>query len=334
MTYPDRRLTLRDVATAAGVSEMTVSRVLRGTGVVSERTRDRVQAVIDDLGYVPNRLAGSLARSRSNQVAVIIPSLRNNVFTEVMSGITDALERAGYSPVVGVSDYDLDKEETLVASMMSWRPAGILMPNNQHNDRTRSILKSANIPVVQMMSLTDDPIWVSVGLDQAAAGQALATHLIAQGYQTFGFVGWHKGDCSGQLRLAAMSDLIRAHGRRIVPPVLMDGHANFSSGKAGLAALLDTNPEVDIVLFPNDMVAIGGYIHCIETGMSCPDDLAIAGFSGLASGQSMPKRLTSVETRRYDIGHIAARSVLNALAGQKVRPQIDLGFKLIAGETA
>ncbi len=102
-----KRTTLKDVADAAGVSEMTVSRVLRSKGVVSLRTQGRVRKVVDRLGYVQNRLAGSLAENRSNQVAVVIPSLTNNVFTEVMAGITAKLEEADYNAVVGVTDYDL-----------------------------------------------------------------------------------------------------------------------------------------------------------------------------------------------------------------------------------
>ena len=111
---PHRPLTLRDVSEASGVSEMTVSRVLRGRGDVSQATRDRVLAAARNLGYVPNRIAGALASQSVNLVAVVIPSLSNMVFPEVLTGISEGLEAAGLQPVVGVTQYDPAKEEAIL----------------------------------------------------------------------------------------------------------------------------------------------------------------------------------------------------------------------------
>ena len=102
---PKRPLTLRDVSEASGVSEMTVSRVLRNKGDVSAATRQKVQDAAKRLGYVPNKIAGALASSRVNLVAVIIPSLGNMVFPEVLAGISEVLEDTDLQPVVGVTDY-------------------------------------------------------------------------------------------------------------------------------------------------------------------------------------------------------------------------------------
>ena len=123
-SFPRRPLTLRDVSEASGVSQMTVSRVLRNKGDVSDATRDRVREAAKRLGYVPNRIAGSLASSRVNLVAVIIPSLGNLVFPEVLSGISSRLEGTGLQPVVGVTDYLPEKEESVLYEMISWRPSG------------------------------------------------------------------------------------------------------------------------------------------------------------------------------------------------------------------
>ena len=100
-----RPLTLRDVSEASGVSEMTVSRVLRNRGDVSDATREKVLAASKRLGYVPNKIAGALASQRVNLVAVIIPSMKNMVFPEVLSGVTSVLEDSGLQPVVGITDY-------------------------------------------------------------------------------------------------------------------------------------------------------------------------------------------------------------------------------------
>ncbi len=123
----NRPLTLRDVSEASGVSEMTVSRVLRNRGDVSDATREKVLQAAKTLGYVPNKIAGALASQRVNLVAVIIPSLGNLVFPEVMTGINEVLDESPLQPVVGVTNYEPEREEKVLYEMLSWRPSGIII---------------------------------------------------------------------------------------------------------------------------------------------------------------------------------------------------------------
>ena len=126
-TDPRRTLTLRDVSEASGVSEMTVSRVLRNRGDVSGPTRARVLEAARTLGYVPNKIAGALASQRVNLVGVIIPSLSNMVFPEVMTGISETLDNTDLQPVVGVTNYSPAREEAVLYEMLSWRPSGVIL---------------------------------------------------------------------------------------------------------------------------------------------------------------------------------------------------------------
>ena len=125
--FENRTLTLRDVSEASGVSEMTVSRVLRGRGDVSQETREKVLQAAKSLGYVPNKIAGALASQRVNLISVIIPSMSNMVFPEVLTGINSVLENTELQPVVGVTDYLPEKEEKVLYQMLSWRPSGIII---------------------------------------------------------------------------------------------------------------------------------------------------------------------------------------------------------------
>jgi len=302
---------LRDVAEVAGVSEMTVSRVLRGTDVVAAGTRAHVLHVIEQLGYVQNRLAGSLATARSNQVAVIIPSLINNVFSQVTAGLSRELEKAGYNAVIGISDYDLEKEESLLISMISWRPAGIITTNLVHTDRTRNILAHASVPVVEMMDTSGSPIDICVGLDHGKAGRALVEHLLSRGYRRFGYLGWNDNDFAAATRYTAIRDRLAEDGLGLVAPPLYHAPPDHRAGKDGLRFLHGAHPDLEVVMFSNDTAASGGIIHCLENDIAIPDRLAIAGFSGLQLGQIMPRRLTTIRTKRFEIGRLAARSVLN-----------------------
>lgn len=333
MTLNVRRRTLRDVAVEAGVSEMTVSRVLREKPEVSARTRRHVLEVVDRLGYVPNRLAGSLATARSNQVAVILPSLQNYVFSRVMSGISVGLESAGYYGLLGVTDYSLSKEENLVLSMMSWRPAGVIIANLVHSERTRNILGNANVPVVEVMDTSAPPIDMCVGFDHEGAGFAIVDHLYARGYRHCGYLGWNTSGFAASRRYLAIRRRLDEAGLSLVAPEIFSKPPDFMAGKEGLAALLRKHPVLDAVIFSNDIAAAGGVMHCMETGIRLPDHLAIVGFSGLQIGQVLPRKLTTIRTRRLSIGRLAARKLLNALAGQRLEPVLDLGFELVVGDT-
>ncbi|MGI9433810.1 MAG: LacI family DNA-binding transcriptional regulator [Geminicoccaceae bacterium] len=185
------RLTQRDVARTVGVSDMTVSRVLTGQGTVPKRTRERILAAVRECGYLPNRMAGSLSASRSNQVGVVLPSLTVGIFPEVASGVALELEKAGYNPVIGVTDYDALREERLVESMLSWNAAGMIVNDFVHAARTSQLLGAARVPTVEIMQVSGNPIHLCVGFNHAATARCLADHLLSKGYRRFGFLGWH-----------------------------------------------------------------------------------------------------------------------------------------------
>ncbi len=165
-----RTLTLRDVSEASGVSEMTVSRVLRNRGEVSDATREKVLQAAKRLGYVPNKIAGALASQRVNLVAVIIPSLSNMVFPEVMMGISDVLEGTALQPVVGVTNYRPEREEAVLYEMLSWRPSGVIIAGLEHSEASSAMLRAAGIPIVEIMDVDGEPVDSMVGISHRRAG--------------------------------------------------------------------------------------------------------------------------------------------------------------------
>jgi len=141
-------VTITDVARRARVGESTVSRVLRNKGSYSRQTREKVLKAAADLNYVPNRIAGTLATMTSKLIGIVIPSVGNTVVPEVLAGANSVLEGAGFQPVIGVSNYDPKREEELIESILSWRPAGILLAGLEHTDRARALLKGSGVRVV------------------------------------------------------------------------------------------------------------------------------------------------------------------------------------------
>jgi LacI family gluconate utilization system Gnt-I transcriptional repressor len=317
---------------------MTVSRVLRGRGVVSLRTRENVTRVVEEVGYVPNRLAGSLARARSDQVAVVIPSFVNGIFDELMDGLSGGLARMGYNPVVGISDYDEGREEQLIHSMLSWRPAGVVLPAIGHTRQTRAMLGNAGIPVVEVMNTSRPSPWIRVGIDQHAAGRRTAEHLLNSGRRRLGWIGTDPRDLSAVTRLAGLQEVVTSRGAALtVGSANENGPITPLGGREGLAALLEAAPETDAVVFANDTAAAGGMMHCLANAISVPDSLAIVGYGNTMSGQVLHKRLATISPPRQEIGRMAARCILAALDDVGPEPPSglhDMGFELVHGETA
>ncbi len=328
-------VTLSEVAQLAGVSGMTVSRVLHGHANVSEQTRAKVMAAVTQLGYVPNRLAGALATAKTRLMVVIIPSLSNIVFPEVLRGANERFEAAGYQAVIGVSDYDLAKEEQIVAAMQSWRPSGWILAGLEHTSRARQMLREARSPVVEVMDIDGDPIDMAVGFSNLGAGRAMGEFLLERGRRRIGYVG---GDLARDLRAAKRREgfvqALSARGLQLQGQFTADQPSSLLLGRSGLAQLLAAHPDLDAVYFSNDDMAVGGLMHCLFAGISVPGQLALAGFNGLEIGEAVPLRLTTIKSPRYRIGQLAADHVLARLAGQDPPRREDIGFEFIAGQTA
>ncbi|RVU15994.1 LacI family DNA-binding transcriptional regulator [Methylobacterium oryzihabitans] len=326
-----RPVTLADVAREAQVGESTVSRVLRSHGSFSQKTRSQVEAAVARLGYVPNRIAGTLASTGSRLIGIVIPSLSNIVFPDLLRGATGVLEADGYQSVIGVTDYDQDREEALVVSLLSWRPAGLLVTGLEHTPGTVRSLRASGVRVVELLDVDEPGLDIVVGYSNRAAGAAAARHLAGRGYRRIGYLGH---DLSRDLRAIKRLDGFR--GALAEAGLALDGEervpapSSVEAGRHGLERLLARVPDLDAVYFSNDDMALGGYFHCLARGLSIPGRLALFGHNGLDVGRLMPQPLATIRTPRVEAGATAARLVR---AGGR-REVVDLGFALIEGATA
>src|SRR2546423_4320052 len=142
-----------DVARRAGVSPMTGSRALSDPRKVSEEMRRRVEEAVSAIGYLPNRIAGSLSSNRSNVVGLVLPSIRNSLFASTVQGISDVLNSAGFHLMIADSGYSLDDEEALVRALLQQRVCGIVLHNTMHTASARQMVEKAGVPVVEIGNL-------------------------------------------------------------------------------------------------------------------------------------------------------------------------------------
>jgi LacI family transcriptional regulator, gluconate utilization system Gnt-I transcriptional repressor len=313
MTHPAshrRPLTLRDVSEACGVSEMTVSRVLRNRDDVSPATRERVLIAARELGYVPNKIAGGLASQQVNLVAVVVPSLSNLVFPEVLGAISAELEDTGLQPVFGVSNYSAEREEAVLYEMLSWRPSGVILAGLEHSPAARAMLDAAGIPVVEIMDTDGEPVDSVVGISHRAAGRLMAEAIVAAGYRKIGFLGTKMPhDHRARKRLEGLTEGLAEHGLRVEDSEFYSGGSALQKGREMTQALLARRPDLDFLYYSNDMIGAGGLIHCMEQGYDIPGKLGLAGFNGLDFLDGLPKRLATIDACRREIGTLAAQIV-------------------------
>jgi len=327
--------TLADVALRAEVSEITVSRVLRNKASVADKTRERVLAVVRQMGYVPNRVAGTLASAGSNLIGVVLPSLSNIVFPDVLRGIHASLASSGYQPVIGVTDYDMNTEEELVASLLSWQPAAMIVSGLHHTDYTVAMLKRSGVRIAELMDIDSPPLDIAVGMSHRQAGYDTAQHLHKRGYRRFGYVGHDRvRDERAARRYEGFREGLQAVGLSLVGETTLDGPSSTQAGRELLGQLLARHANLDVVVFSNDDMAVGGVFHCFAAGIRPREDLALFGFNGLDIGQALPQPLSTILSRRFLIGKTAAEMILQSpdYPGQ---PTIcDTGYDIVEGETA
>ncbi len=332
---PRRTLTLRDVSEASGVSEMTVSRVLRNRGDVSSATRERVLEAARALGYVPNKIAGALASQRVNLVGVIIPSLSNMVFPEVLTGISEVLDDTGLQPVVGVTNYSPDREEAVLYEMLSWRPSGVILAGLEHTDAARAMLAQAGIPIVEIMDIDGDAVDSAVGISHRRAGRQMAEAIIAAGYRNIAFLGtMMPHDHRARKRLEGFEEALAKAGLALVDREFYSGGSALLKGREMTEAVLTRSPKVDFLYYSNDMIGAGGLLYCLHKGLDVPGRIGLAGFNGVELLDGLPRKLATMDACRLEIGRRAAEIIAgkrpNGIVGGEV---IELFPTLQPGDT-
>ena len=336
MTQRKYPLTLRDVSEVSGVSEMTVSRVLRNKGDVSATTRSKVLDATKSLGYVPNKIAGALASQRVNLVAVIIPSMSNMVFPEVMTGISQTLDETDLQPVVGITNYLPDREEKVLYEMLSWRPSGIIIAGLEQSEASRVMLANSGIPVVQIMDIDGDPIDAMVGISHRRAGRKMAEAILKSGYQNVGFMGTKTPlDHRARKRFEGFTQALAKQGVEIADREFYAGGSALAKGREMTETILRRSPDLDFIYYSNDMIGAGGLLHLWDKKIDIPNQVGLAGFNQVELINGLPLRLATMDSCRFKIGQTAAQiiAVRNGLLDLALENIVEFSPKIEFGDT-
>lgn len=325
-----RRPTLQDIADLTGVTKMTVSRYLRDPQAVAEGTRERIAAAVERLGYIPNRAPDILSNATSKAIGILIPSLSNQVFAALVRGIESVTRPAGYQTLLAHYGYSPQREEEQVASLLSYHVDGLILSDSQHTARTRKMIATAGIPVVETMDLPEQPIDMVVGMDHRAAARAMVTEMLRRGRRTPVYLG-ARLDVRTRLRMEGYYQAMEQAGLA-GRHLLTEQSSSFTLGGELLEQALARYPDLDGLYCTNDDLAVGALLRCQARGITVPQQIAIAGSNALDIGRAMSPQLASIVTPRKEIGCEAATLLLARLAGAPLTERRkDLGFSLFEG---
>ncbi|MDL4863385.1 LacI family DNA-binding transcriptional regulator [Halomonas elongata] len=331
-----KRVTMTDVAKLSGVSASTVSLYLRRPDEVSDTLSRRIQEAIDTLGYVPNLMAGALAAAKTRVIGVVVPSMVNSMFASTVSHMQLALSHHGYQLLLGHSEYFEEQEESLVRTFMSWSPSAMVLTGLQHTRETSRILTSSAIPVVEMWELGSNAMDTMIGFSHEDVGRTQARHLISSGCRRLAFIGARLSvDNRARLRATgvrtACRELLGGADCRIIDTGT--GRMAEAARKA-VSTLLAEQPDVDGIVFSNDVLALGAISQAQTQGIRIPDDIAVVGFGDMDFSNCCVPAISTVRPPREEIGDRVATSLLDRLQGKTVEPSIDLGFELLVRESS
>ncbi|AYW32992.1 TPA: LacI family DNA-binding transcriptional regulator [Escherichia coli] len=307
------KVTIADVAQLAGVGTMTVSRALRTPEQVSDKLREKIEAAVNELGYMPNLTASALASASSHTIAMVVPNLAEAGCTEMFAGLQHVLQPAGYQIILAESRHRLEQEEKLLETLLASNIAAAILLSVDHNSTVRHLLKNASIPVIEIGAIRTDPIDINIGIDNVAAMFELTDMLVQRGYQNIGLLCANQEQWIFQQHLQGWYKAMLRHHmspNRVInaalPPV-------FSTGASQLPEFLLAWPELDALVCVSDELACGVLYECQRRRIKVPDELAVVGFGDSDVSKVCQPSLTTMAVPHRKIGLEAGNVLLERI---------------------
>ncbi len=329
------RVTIADVAHEANVSKQTVSRVLNDKDGVSAETRERIQAVINRLGYRPSTIARNLAFSRSVHLGLIFPNVDIPLFVDMIRGVEHVADQNAYHILLKEAGNNGAQEQQVLAALEDFRVDGVIMVGPlMATDELAAHLGGfgaatlINFPEVE--ALPDHVTTINV--DSYSAMSKLAEHLVQRGRRRFAYLNGPVSFPAVE-RKRAIEDTLNRHGLHLAEDHVLRGHYTPAFGYEATQTLLNRSPNIDAILCFEDEMAIGALKACFELGRRVPDDVAIAGSQNIPFARFTIPALTTLSVPRFEMGVAAAESVFDRLNNIPVERVISIQPEVIYRES-
>lgn len=325
---------IRDVADNAGVSVATVSRTLQQPERVSPKTRSKVMAAVQAVGYKPNLMAVKFRSGKTHNLVVLVPTVANVFFARVISGMQEAAAELGYS-ILLANTLGSNDIENHYAKMVSTSQADGLIQLRAHNPFDASMINDNGLlPMVNACEVIDDGQYPVVSLDNRAAAKAMTQHLISLGHKRIAMIKGPNSSPLTQERLNGYKDALRDANIDFDESLLLDGDFTLQAGYNAGVTISELNNRPSAVFCENDETAIGAMQAFKQANLHVPNDISVAGFDDIAFSAFVDPPLTTIAQPAEEFGRTAVTLLVDLLNG-KIRkaPKVIMPFELIVRES-
>ncbi len=310
-----KRITMADVAREAGVSLMTVSRVINNKGEVNTTTRKHVLAIVEQLGYRPSSIARGLATHHTRTLGLVVPDIANSFFAELARGAEHAAYAQEYNVFLCNTNEDQKRELAVLQSLEEQRVDGVLLCSSRLEEPVlREAIASHAAVVLFNRSLSGDNVGAVV-IDDVYGGQIATQHLLRTGHQTVGFLAGPATSFSGRLRTQGYQQAMAQAGAGDVTAWISYCSPTVTGGREAALDLLNRQSMLTALFCYNDLVAVGALQACAESGRNIPGDIAVVGFDDIPLAALVTPTLTTCRLPRYELGRQSMQLLLECITG-------------------
>lgn len=320
-----------EVAARAGVSPATVSRYFNAPDVVKGPTRKRIEAAANDLGYIRDRMAGSMHNRFSGTIGLIVPTIDNAIFAEMIEAFSTELLQHDRTMLIAAHGYDLIREVAIIRSLLERRIDGIALVGLDHESVPLNMLKQRDVPVITIWNYSKNSALPCIGADNFEAGRMVSDHLLALGHSDISFIF---ADSTGNDRARARREGAIA-AARAKGLVISDERIHVCAYDVGeakqLAKHILSTDRPSAIVCGNDIISHGVVFACQAMGLSIPEDISIVGIGDFRGSAEMEPGLTTVRLPAKQIGSLAASTLVamndTGVSPNPFRRKIELDFR-------
>ena len=331
-----KKTTIQDIAKAAGVSKATVSRAIHSPQLVKRNTLDRIQLIMESRDYVYDAVAGDLARKKSSIIGLIIPTIKNSIFSSTVYGIQQKAEEYGYTTIIGNSNYDMETEIRLMKLFQQRRVAGLIVTGLSAGSLKRiESLVQQEVPSVVTWELPDSDTVSFAGFDNFKAAYSMTEYLIRLKHLRIGLIiGPYTRIDRARKRFEGYLAALKNHGIVYDPDLIVESNYTIIDGKEGMHRLLSLTERPTAVFAVSDVLAMGALSAIKEKGLNVPKDISLAGFDDIEFAAFLDPPLTTVKIPAYEMGQLAVKALFDLInSGSKSIKQYRLSTDLIIRES-
>jgi len=318
--------TIQDVAKRAGVAPMTVSRVLNNNGYVSEEKRQRIEAAIRDLNYIPNVLGTSLRMKRTQTLALVVSDITNPFWTTLARGVEDTANQHGYHIIIGNTDESPQKQKSYLLFLQKKQVDGFLIVPT-----STPFLDQLRVPFVVLDRRSDDETIDTVRCDSISGAYELTKHLAQLGHRHMAIITGRQDHSTACDRVAGFRKALEEFGLSDLPQQFYWGEFNQQTGYEFTQQILQTEPRATAIFATNNFIAIGTMLALRERAIQVPEQMSVVAFDDLPAAITFDPFLTVAAQPAYEMGKLATQLLLSRLSGNapETRQEIVLPIEII-----